>query len=119
MTASLRIVYDPHSLAWMSELNRLLRLLSESVEQPVDLIDLVSRFAGRGIGADLKLLAAGSANEQRIILEPSERLRALMSALRAWDGKGEFVLDRHDASSTQGADHSPSGEALKPPGAAQ
>lgn len=111
MTATIKLNFDPASSAWLNELSRLLRLFSESLDQPVDLLKLIRSFGRGGIGGDLNLRATGGTDDCRIILELSERLGNLMSALRAWDGKGEFVADLGHGGVPSGSDPSSVAEA--------
>lgn len=102
-STTINFTFDATGAAWISELARLLRLFTEVSDKPVHLVELVGSFTGSGIRSDLNLVTTRGAGEQRITLEPGERLQNLMTALRTWDGKGNFVAETgHDSHSIGG-----------------
>jgi hypothetical protein len=75
----------------LDELRRNLLRLSKSVEQPVEIIDLIGRFLNGRLACNFKCLTTGTANNRRIGFDFSQGLLALMTAMRAWDRNHDLV----------------------------
>lgn len=76
---------DDATIDQLEELGVNLLRLSEAVEQPVNLIDLIGHIRDRGIAGDFKCFTAGDTNDLRISFIFSQRLLNLMTAMRGME----------------------------------
>lgn len=75
----------------LEELKTNLSRFSKAVQKPVNLIQLVRRVLDGGLASNFKCSTTGSALNRRIILDPSQRLLNLVTAMRAWNRKCQVV----------------------------
>lgn len=90
-TPTIRISFDPSSLAWITEITRCLSVLNELVPRPVEIIDLIDNLPDRAAAFNLRSLPTLGTDDRRLVLEPCQGFRDLVAAVRAREGVGEFV----------------------------
>jgi hypothetical protein len=93
--ASIQIVVDEGSLAWLDELTTRLLAFGDLVQRPIEIVELIRRLPDRAAAFNLRSLPTGLANDYRIVLEASEALLGLMTSLRALDRDRHFVDKAH------------------------
>ncbi|MBB3020688.1 hypothetical protein FHR70_003774 [Microvirga lupini] len=104
---TITLTADAVSISFLDELNRRLTALSELVEKPVDLVELIRDIPRAASAFNFKSLPTGRAGEFRLVLEPCDGLLRLMAALRASDREGNLVAELGHMESSIGSVTSP------------
>jgi hypothetical protein len=85
-----RLGLEQRPAGWIAELAARLSALGELVPCPVDVAELIRGVPNVG-RVNVKRLPTDGASQVRIVLEPSEAVLGLLTALRARDGDGQFI----------------------------
>lgn len=101
---TIKVTVDPASGDWLREFAARMSGLADLVDKPVDLVQLVSDLPRGAAGLHFESVTTGGAGDRRLILKPGNAFLELMSALRAFQGRGNFVAEfGHDNSLSVGS----------------